>query len=140
YLGLAIATDFNNETRLYAADFANDTIDVYDQNFQLVATLPGNLTDSKLPDDNHPFNIQAINNQLYVEYAPLSKVIRGMADLADGAVDGYNADGQLQHRLIRHGHLSDPWAIAMTPANIGSFSNDLLVGNFGDGHINAFDL
>ena len=139
YLGLAIAADSDGDPRLYAADFANDNIDVYDQNFQLVTNLPGNFTDSKLPGDYHPFNIQAINNQLYVEYAPIDKVLAGTADQGDGAVDVYNADGQLQQRLIRHGHLDQPWAIAMAPANFGSFSNDLLVGNFGDGHINAFD-
>jgi uncharacterized protein (TIGR03118 family) len=139
YLGFAIATDSNGGPRLYAADFANNAIDVYDQKFQLVTELPGKFTDSRLPDNYHPFNIQAINNQLYVEYAPIDKVLAGTADQGDGAVDVYNADGQLQQRLIRPGHLDQPWAIAMAPANFGSFSNDLLVGNFGDGHVNAFD-
>jgi uncharacterized protein (TIGR03118 family) len=141
FLGLAIATDRHGDTRLYAADFLHNTIDVYDQNFQLVTTLPGNFTDSKLPADYHAFNIQAINNQLYVEYAPIDKVLAGTAAPGEGAVDVYNAHGQLQQRLILPGdtHLNQPWAIAKAPANFGSFSNDLLVGNFGDGHINAFN-
>ena len=139
YLGLAIATNSHGDRQLYAADFANNRIDVYDQSFQSVTNLPGHFTDSKLPDDYSAFNIQAINNRLYVEYAPLSSVLAGTAKKGEGAVDVYNADGQLQQRLIRHGHLNQPWAIAMAPDNFGPFSNDLLVGNFGDGHINAFD-
>jgi uncharacterized protein (TIGR03118 family) len=139
YLGLATATA-NGNPRLYASDFAHGNIDVYDQNFHPVTTLPGNaFTDSQLPDNYHPFNIQAIGNQLYVEYAPVDKVLGGQTRPGDGAVDVYNADGQLQQRLIRHGHLDQPWAIAMAPSNFGSFSNDLLVGNFADGNINAFD-
>ena len=138
YTGLAIGTGSQGQM-LYAADFANGKIDVYDQNFQAVANAVGNFTDSELPDGYHPFNIQAINNQFYVEYAPVSKILAGKANQGDGAVDVYSADGKLQQRLIRHGHLDQPWAIALAPANFGSFSNDLLVGNFGDGHINAFD-
>ena len=141
YLGLAIATDSNHGELLYAADFANNKIDVYDQNFQLVTTLPGNFTDSRLPADYHPFNIQAINNQLYVEYAPVDKVLAGTAAPGEGAVDVYNADGRLERRLIRpdDAHIKQPWAFARAPPNFGSVSNDLLVGKFGDGHINAFD-
>jgi uncharacterized protein (TIGR03118 family) len=141
YLGLAIATDRHGDTRLYAADFLHNTIDVYDQNFHLTTTLRGHFTDSHLPDNYHAFNIQAINDRLYVEYAPADKVLAGTADPGDGAVDVYNADGRLQQRLIRphDTNLNQPWAIAMAPQNFGRFSNDLLVGNFGDGHINAFN-
>ena len=141
YLGLAIATDRQGETLLYAADFAKGTIDVYNQSFQLVTTLPGNFTDPNLPADYHPFNIQAINNRLYVEYAPIDDVLAGTAAPGEGAVDVYNADGQLQQRLIgpNDTHINQPWAIAKAPSNFGSFSNDLLVGNFGDGTINAFN-
>ena len=141
YLGLAIATDSHHATRLYAADFKNGNIDVYDQSFHLVTTLPGNFTDAELPGDYHPFNIQSINNRLYVEYAPADDVLAGTAAAGEGAVDVYNADGQLLERLIRPGnsHLNQPWAVAMAPSNFGSFSHDLLVGNFGDGTINAFN-
>jgi uncharacterized protein (TIGR03118 family) len=141
YLGLAIATDCQGDTLLYASDFAHNTIDVYDQNFNLKTTLPGNFTDSTLPADYHAFNIQAIDNRLYVEYAPIDKILAGTANPGDGAVDVYSAAGQLQQRLILPGdpHLNQPWAIAKAPANFGSFSNDLLVGNFGDGHINAYN-
>ncbi len=141
YLGLAIASDGHGHALLYASDFARGTIDVYDQNFHLVTTLSGNFTDSQLPSNYHPFNIQAIDNNLYVEYAPADAVLGGTAAPGYGAVDVYNADGQLQQRLIQpnNPHLNEPWAIAKAPANFGSFSNDLLVGNFGDGHINAYN-
>ncbi len=139
YLGLASATDAHGTTRLYAADFLNNKVDVYDQSFHLVTNLPGKFTDSQLPGNYHPFNIQAVGAKLYVEYAPADQVLAGKSGLGEGAVDVYNADGQLQQRLIRQGQLNQPWAIAMAPSNFGSFSNDLLVGNFGDGHINAFD-
>jgi len=141
YLGLAIATDSHHVTRLYAADFANGAIDVYDQSFHLVTTLPGKFTDPELPAGYHPFNIQTINDRLYVEYAPVNDVLGGTAAPGEGAVDVYNADGQLLERLIRPNdtHIDQPWAVAMAPSNFGSFSNDLLVGNFGNGTINAFN-
>jgi uncharacterized protein (TIGR03118 family) len=140
YTGLAIATDSQGDTLLYAANFAGG-IDVYNSNFQLVTTLAGSFTDPQLPSGYTPFNIQAINNQLYVEYAPVGKVLAGTAGAGDGAVDVYNADGQLQQRLLLPGntHLNDPWAVAMAPSNFGGFSNDLLVGDFGNGHIEAFN-
>jgi uncharacterized protein (TIGR03118 family) len=120
YLGLATATNSQSASLLYAADFANGNIDVYNQNFQPVTNLAGNFTDSKLPNDYHPFNIQAINNHLYVEYAPLSSVLAGTAKTSEGAIDVYNSDGQLQQRLIRRGVLNQPWAVAMAPANFGT--------------------
>ncbi len=68
-------------------------------------------------------------------------VLAGTAAPGEGAVDVFNADGQLQDRLNRpdDAHINQPWAVAMAPSNFGSFSHDLLVGNFGDGTINAFD-
>ncbi len=141
YLGLAMATDGSHTTRLYAADFANGVIDVYGSNFNQVTNLPGSFTDPDLPSDYHPFNIQAIGNRLYVEYAPADDVLAGTAAAGEGAVDVFNADGQLQERLVRPNspNIDQPWAVAMAPSNFGSFSNDLLVGNFGDATISAFD-
>jgi uncharacterized protein (TIGR03118 family) len=141
YTGLAIATDREGATLLYAADFAKGTIDVYDQSFQSVTTLAGNFTDPQLPAGYSPFNIQAINNRLYVEYAPAADVLAGTEAPGEGAVDVFNADGQLQERLIQPDdtHINQPWAVAMAPSSFGSFSDDLLVGNFGDGTISAFN-
>ena len=141
YTGLAIATDSQGGTLLYAANFAGGTIDVYNQSFQVVTTLAGNFTDSQLPAGYHPFNIQAINNKLYVAYAPLDPILDGVAVPGTGAVDVYSSNGVLLQRLILQGQpaLDEPWAIALAPKHFGSFSNDLLVGNFGDGAINAFN-
>jgi uncharacterized protein (TIGR03118 family) len=140
YTGLAIATNQHGKTLLYAADFAKGTIDVFNQNLQLVTNPRGSFTDPELPVGFSPFNVQAINNRLYVEYAPVADVLAGTAGPGEGAVDVFSADGQLQERLIRPGdaHINQPWAIAMAPSNFGSFSNDLLIGNFGDGTISAF--
>jgi uncharacterized protein (TIGR03118 family) len=135
FTGLAIGTGPQGQTLLYAADNKNGVIDVYNQNWQQVTTLPGNFTDSRLPTGFSPFNIQNINGKLYVEYASSSS----------GIVDVYNTDGTLDTqvgqggRLITGGPLDRPWGVAMAPSDFGSLSNDLLVGNFGNGNINAFN-
>ncbi len=140
YTGLAIGKDANGDTLLYAADFAHNAIDVYDSNFQPVTTLKGDFTDPNLPAGYRVFNVQAVNNQLYVEYAPFDPATGGVLPGAgNGLVDVYNADGQLRQELIRGGRLNDPWGVALAPANFGAFSDDLLVGNFGGGNINAFN-
>jgi uncharacterized protein (TIGR03118 family) len=139
FTGLAIATDSKAGPLLYAADHKNGVIDVYDQNFNLVKTLPGNFSDPNLPADASPFNIQNINGKLYVEYT------EGKGGTGKGFVDVFNTDGTLDTkigdggRLISGGALDNPWGIALAPATFGAFANDYLVGNFGDGHINAFD-
>ncbi len=138
--GLAIGTDSKGDTLLYAADFSKNTIDVYNQNFTLVTTLPGKFTDPNLPAGMRVFNVQNINGRLYVEYAPFDSATGGvLPGTGNGVIDVYNTDGQLQQRLISGGVLDDPWGVAMAPANFGAFSNDLLVGNFGSGNINAFN-
>lgn len=140
YTGLAIGTDSKGDTLLYAADFADNTIDVFDQNFTLVTTLSGKFTDPDLPTGSRVFNIQNINGKLYVEYAPFDSATGGvLPGQGNGVVDVYTTDGKLQQRLITGGELNDPWGIAMAPADFGAFSNDLIVGNFGSGTINAFD-
>jgi uncharacterized protein (TIGR03118 family) len=140
YKGLAIGVDQAGQTLLYAANFTQNSIDVYDQNFTHVTNLMGNFQDSQIPAGYAPFNIQDINNQLYVEYAKFDPATtEGAPGAGNGFVDIFNTDGVLQKRLIQHGALNAPWGVALAPANFGVFSNDLLVGNFGDGHINAFN-
>jgi uncharacterized protein (TIGR03118 family) len=146
YTGLAIGTDSKGDTLLYAADFSKNTIDVFGENFQLVTSLPGNFTDPNLPSGYRVFNVQAINNQLYVEYAPFNPATGGvLAGPGNGVVDVFTTDGTLNTnfgqggRLITGGVLNDPWGVAQAPSNFGAFSNDLLVGNFGSGTINAFN-
>lgn len=138
YKGLAIA-NFNGSNFLYAADFRHNTIDVYDGNFAKV-TLAGGFRDPALPAGFAPFGIQAMGNRIYVAYA---KQQASGSDEAHGAglgvVDVFDTGGALVKQLVAGGNLNAPWGMAMAPANFGTFSNDLLVGNFGDGKINAYD-
>jgi uncharacterized protein (TIGR03118 family) len=136
FTGLTMGVDAEGQTLLYAADHAKGTIDVFNQNFQLVTTLSGNFKDPNLPAGASPFNIQNIGGDLYVEYTVPS------GGAVHGAVDVFTPDGtpvNPNHPLIVGGALNSPWGVALAPADFGKFSNDLFVGNFGDGHINVFN-
>src|SRR5207249_1447192 len=138
YKGLALASNSSGNF-LYATNFHAGTIDVFDSNFA-PATLAGDFTDPNLPAGFAPFGIQAIGWQLYVTYAKQDK------DQEDdvkgpglGYVDVFDTDGNLVRRFASKGTLNAPWGIALAPGDFGEFSNDVLVGNFGDGRISAFD-
>jgi uncharacterized protein (TIGR03118 family) len=134
FTGLTMATDAEGQTLLYAADHASGMIDVFGSNFTLVTNLAATFSDPNLPKGADPFNIQNIGGKLYVEYT-----VAGNPAI-HGAVDVFTPDGQVvPNTLIVGGPLNSPWGVAMAPATFGGFANDLLVGNFGDGHINAFD-
>ena len=138
YKGLALATQ-NATSRLFATDFHNGKIDVFDQTYAPI-TASGGFTDPNLPTGFAPFGIQSLGTTLYVTYAKQDDA--AMDDSPGpgmGYVDVFTFDGTLQMRLISGGALNSPWAIAMAPANFGGWSNALLVGNFGDGHINAYN-
>lgn len=126
-------------TTLYAANFHSGQIDVFDTNFA-PTSVSGGFTDPNLPAGFAPFGIQSIGSLLYVTYA--KQDAGGEDDVAgpgNGFVDVFDANGVLQRRLISNGPLNSPWGVALAPAGFGSFANDLLVGNFGDGKINVFD-
>jgi uncharacterized protein (TIGR03118 family) len=138
YKGLAVGSN-GSANFLYAANFHAGTIDVFDTSFAST-TLAGSFTDPNLPSGFAPFNIQNINGNLYVTYAKQDAL--GQDDVAgagNGFVDVYDTNGNFLKRLISQGSLNSPWGLALATANFGAFSNDLLVGNFGDGLINAFD-
>jgi uncharacterized protein (TIGR03118 family) len=136
YKGLAVAGQ-----RLYAANFGAGTIDVFDQHFAPVDLGDDAFVDEHLPSDYSPFNVQELNGEIYVSYAvhqPGS--VDETAGPGLGAVDVYSTDGQLLRRLIEPGgDLNAPWGLAIAPDRFGAFSGDLLVGNFGDGGIHAYD-
>jgi uncharacterized protein (TIGR03118 family) len=139
YKGIAIA---GNGTAhfLYAADFHNKKIDVLDATFAPVTTT-GGFVDPNIPPEFGPFNIMNIQGNLYVAYA--QKEEDGDDEVAGpglGFVDVFDADGVLLRRLATRGKLNAPWGMALAPTGFGAFSNALLVGNFGDGTINAYDL
>ena len=131
FKGLAIA-----DNMLFAADFHNNEVAVFDSTWQLV----DRFTDTGLPRGYAPFGIQAIGSHIFVTFAKQD------ADREDevagqglGFVDEFDTSGNLVARVAQHGQLNAPWGLALAPGDFGRFSGDLLVGNFGDGEINAYE-
>jgi len=140
YKGLAIGMS-SHGMRLYASNFHAGKVDVFDDSFQPVSLHAGAFTDPTLPAGYAPFGIQELNGKLYVTYA-LQKPPDNKDDQAgpgNGFVDVYDNDGNLLKRLISNGALNSPWGLVIAPRDFGPFGGDLLVGNFGDGAINAYD-
>src|SRR5207249_2033400 len=138
YKGLAIG---NNGTGnfLYSTNFRQDTIDVFDTNFNKV-TLSGAFTDPNLPAGFAPFGIRNIGGQLFVTYALQDAAKHDdVAGAGNGFVDVFDLNGNFFKRFASQGTLNSPWGLAVAPVTFGPFANDLLVGNFGDGRINAFN-
>ncbi len=133
YTGLALAS-VGASNYLYAAD-STGKIRVFDSNYKPV-TLSGNFTDPKPVSGFVPFNIQLIGSDLYVTYAKLTAIGTG---LPGGYVDVFSTSGNFVKRLATGGPLYAPWGLAIAPAGFGSFGNDLLIGNFGNGEINAYN-
>src|SRR5438874_5597423 len=134
YKGLAIGSvDGNNF--LYANDFVNGQIDVFDKNFHPV-NMP--FVDPGLPAGYGPFGIQNIGGHVFVTYAKQSGGNDEVAGQGLGFVDEFATDGTFITRVATRGQLNAPWGLAMAPSNFGRFTGDLLIGNFGDGTINAY--
>ena len=139
YKGLALAGN-GSSFRLYAADFHNGKIDVLDNTFT-PTSVAGGFVDPHIPAGFAPFNIMNLQGNLYVAYA--LREAGGDDEVAGaglGFVDVFDADGFLVARAATRGKLNAPWGMAIAPAGFGKFSNHLLVGNFGDGTINAYDV
>jgi uncharacterized protein (TIGR03118 family) len=135
YKGLAIASTAAGP-RLYAANFKHARVDVFDGSFNLV---PGGFVDSALPSGYAPFGIQTIGNRVFVSYAQQDADAEDeVAGQGKGFVDAYDTAGNLLARVAQHGQLNAPWGLALAPDGFGRFAGDLLVGNFGDGQINAY--
>jgi uncharacterized protein (TIGR03118 family) len=140
YKGLALSAG-GNGSLLYATDFHNNRIDVWDNTFTRVTLGAGAFTDPSLPKGFAPFGIQAINGNVYVTYAKQDAAAHDdVQGKGLGYVDVFDPNGNLIDRVTSKGPLNAPWGLALAPAGFGEFSNSLLVGNFGDGRINAFDL
>jgi uncharacterized protein (TIGR03118 family) len=138
YKGLAIDSATAG-TRLYATDFHNGKVDIFDSSFHAV-TIAGAFTDPNLPAGFAPFGIQNIGGTIYVTYALQDEDKEDdVAGPGNGFVDAYDTSGNLIRRVASAGELNSPWGLALAPADFGRFSGDLLVGNFGDGRIHAFD-
>jgi uncharacterized protein (TIGR03118 family) len=137
YKGLATLND-----RLYATDFHNARIDVFDASFGVVA-LPGGFQDPKIPKGFAPFGIQALGGNIFVTYAKQDAAREDdVAVPGQAYVNEFTPDGQLIARVVNSGKknapLNAPWGLALAPAGFSVFAGDLLVGNFGDGRISAY--
>ena len=140
YKGLALSASGTGPL-LYATDFHNARVDVFDATFQPVV-LPGRpFQDPHLPHGFAPFGIQAIGGDIYVTYAKQDAHRRHEAcGRGLGLVSVFSPTGEFVRRLVTRGALNAPWGLALAPASFGKFGNRLLVGNFGDGAINAYDI
>jgi uncharacterized protein (TIGR03118 family) len=139
YTGAAIAST-GGASYLYVANFHSGKLEVFDTHFNPVTLPEGAFTDSKIPSDFAPFNVQTINGSVFVAFAKQDENREDeVAGPGLGFVDAFDAAGHLLMRL-KSGHWMDaPWAVVMAPADFGKFSNDILVGNLGSGRIAAFD-
>ena len=139
YKGLALSAG-GSGSLLYAADFHNNRIDVFDNAFKPV-TLSGNFSDPNLPVGFAPFGLQAINGDIYVSYAKQDATKHDdVTGKGFGFVNVFGPNGHLIRRVASRGALNSPWGMTLAPAGFGKFSGRLLVGNFGDGKINAYDV
>jgi uncharacterized protein (TIGR03118 family) len=142
FKGLAEATTPKAGPELFAADVANAKVDVFSSSFKLMKT-PGEFRDPKLPKGYAPFGIQELGGKIYVAYGKQNKQKTDVIQSAGlGVVDVYNVNGNLLHHLVSNGAkspLDAPWGLAIAPKGFGPFAGDLLVGNLGNGWINAFN-
>ena len=140
YKGLAIATASDGHTYLYAANFRSGRVEAYDDTFTPVE-LPGGLfVDPRIPAGYAPFNVQELAGSLYVTYAKQDATLHDdVAGQGHGFVDVFTTDGAFVRRLVTRGVLDSPWGLALAPAGFGRLGGALLVGNFGNGRINAFN-
>ncbi len=135
YKGLALVTTPAG-TFLYATNFRFGTVEVFDSSFNLVKTF----TDPAIPAGFAPFGIHNIGGRLYVTFAKQKPDKHDdLAGPGNGFVDVFSPNGGLLQRLMSEGRLNSPWAVTLAPAAFGAFGGDILVGNFGDGHISAYD-
>ena len=139
YTGLATGTT-GTTTYLFAANFTTGTIDVFDASYAPVNLGAAALVDPALPAGFAPFNVQVLAGKLFVAYAKrVPPALRESPGPGFGYVSVFNLDGSFVQRLASAGPLNSPWGMAIAPATFGPFSGALLVGNFGDGRITAYN-
>ena len=135
YKGLALVTTPAG-TFLYATNFRFGTVEVFDSSFNLVTTF----TDPAIPAGFAPFGIHNIGGELFVTFAKQKPDKHDdLAGPGNGFVDVFSPNGDLLQRLVSGGRLNSPWAVTLAPATFGAFGGDILVGNFGDGRVNAYN-
>ena len=145
YKGLVFGTNVHG-VFLFATNFRGGTIDVFAANGQsgfrpaTNTEISGNFTDPDLPAGFAPFGIQNINGNLFVTYALQDSAKHDdVAGAGNGFVDIFDTNGNLLRRFASRGTLNSPWGVSRASFAFGRFSGDILVGNFGNGKISAFD-
>jgi uncharacterized protein (TIGR03118 family) len=145
YPGLAILNivsgGVTSASYILAPNFGTgNKIEVYDSSFQ-PTHLAGSFTDPNLPTGYSPFSVHVLNGQIFVAYAQrtASAPYLPVGGPGAGVVDAFDLSGNFVTRVVTGGNLNAPWGVAFAPASFGIFSNDLLIGNFGDGIINVYD-
>jgi|HubBroStandDraft_6_1064221.scaffolds.fasta_scaffold17397_2 uncharacterized protein (TIGR03118 family) len=139
YKGVAIGQATNGDPRLYAANFHNGSVDVYDGTYQPV---PGGFVDSQLAAGFAPFNVAVVQGGVLVSYALQDEdKADDVAGIGNGFIDLYDGDGNLLGRVLSNGPLNSPWGMTLSPATFSAAPNSLIIGNFGDGlmHFYSFD-
>jgi uncharacterized protein (TIGR03118 family) len=138
YKGLAIGA-VSSANFLYATDFHNNKVDVFDTNFSKPAAMQGLFVDPTMAAGFAPFGITAVNGQLYVTYAMQDAAMHDeVIGAGNGYVDIFDMSGNFVRRFVSQGALNAPWGVAVAPTGFGSMAGDVLIGNFGDGHISAY--
>jgi len=137
YKGIAMAVN-HGANLIYLTNFQNNSVDVFDKNFHCV----NSFTDPNMTAGFAPFGIANINGQLFVSYAKQKQPDDKDDEpgVGNGFVDIFNPDGTLSKRLISNGTLNSPWGMVVAPTGFSQFAGRLIVGNFGDGLISAYDI
>jgi uncharacterized protein (TIGR03118 family) len=144
-LSAIFAGDPSSTTVLYAANFRSGQVEVYDPNFNLVALPAGAFSDPRLPKGYAPFNVQVLDDKVYVTYAQQNAAKHDdVGGQGHGFIAVFNLDGTPglpggKERLVSRGQLDSPWGLAIAPSSFGNIANDLLVGNFRSGFINIYN-
>ncbi len=136
FRGVAIATLPGGAQRLYATEFHNARVDVYDARWRRIRR-PGAFVDASIPAWYAPFGIHATGGRVFVTYASRAPV-NGNDSPTGGYVDEFDLDGRLVARVGRMGPLNEPWGVALAPPGTGSIAGRLFVGNFGSGRIDVY--
>jgi uncharacterized protein (TIGR03118 family) len=141
YPGMAIINTAAASYILVANFGTANTIEVYDGNFKPAQLPGGSFTDPNLPAGYAPFSVHVINGKVYVAYAmrTSSTPYSTVDALGNGAVSVFDTTGKFIARIATGGNLDSPWGVAIAPANFGIFGGAILIGNFGNGLINAYD-
>jgi len=141
YKGLAIAKDANGNAHLYVTNFRSGTVEMYNDLFHAVSSPPDFADPGHLPNSYAPFNVAVIGGTIFVTYAVQDAAKHDdVAGQGHGIVNVFELDGTFRQRFAQHGQLDSPWGMAFTPPDFGQLGGTLWIGNFGNGHINAYNV